>query len=516
MTVESVLAALGPYRQTASGWSAHCPAHEDRNPSLSVSEGDRGIVLHCHAGCSVNNILAAVGLTWADLRGDGPVATAYGEPGWEMPGVGVLTDVYRYLDRARREAFQVCRFRGPDGRKAFRQRHRQGDRWVWKAPPEAPIYRLPDVLAAIEDGHPIFIAEGEKDVDALVRAGVAATTNPQGAGKWRSHHTAQLAGAARVVVVADRDEPGRRHAREVAKALREIVTEVVIVEPVAGKDAYDHLAAGLTVEQLEVTFDSTVTEASALAPDITEYLAGQDPPEDWVIPGVLEHGDRLLLTGYEGEGKSMLTRQMAVTTAVGVPPFMPPPLHHQRTPASVLVIDCENGEKRNRRHFRMLVDTIGLPSPAGRLRIIDQPRGIDLCDDEWRVWLLERVTAHRPDLLIIGPWYRLSPELERHEGASTRVVIDALDAARQVCNSALIIELHVPNEDGSTRRSLRPIGPSVIRRWPEFGLGMRPEGNGDVAIESWRGARDERSFPTRLSRGRALPWLASGWPGRRP
>ena len=55
----------------------------------------------------------------------------------------------------------------------------------------------------------IYICEGEKDVEALERAGCAATCNAGGAGKWRPEYSEALAGA-NVIIVADRDEPGRK------------------------------------------------------------------------------------------------------------------------------------------------------------------------------------------------------------------------------------------------------------------------------------------------------------------
>ncbi len=66
--LERVLERLERVRRSGKGWTARCPAHEDKFPSLSVSEGADGrVLLHDHAGCSVEEIVRALGLTTADL-----------------------------------------------------------------------------------------------------------------------------------------------------------------------------------------------------------------------------------------------------------------------------------------------------------------------------------------------------------------------------------------------------------------------------------------------------------------
>jgi len=68
--VEVLLGRLEGVRpQGPSSWVARCPAHEDRDPSLSVSVKDGRVLLHCFAGCAPDEVLGAVGLTWKDLRG---------------------------------------------------------------------------------------------------------------------------------------------------------------------------------------------------------------------------------------------------------------------------------------------------------------------------------------------------------------------------------------------------------------------------------------------------------------
>lgn len=66
--VLELLDRLEGVKTTRGGWVARCPAHDDRSPSLSVGEGLNGrALLHCHAGCSTESVLNAIGLTFKDL-----------------------------------------------------------------------------------------------------------------------------------------------------------------------------------------------------------------------------------------------------------------------------------------------------------------------------------------------------------------------------------------------------------------------------------------------------------------
>lgn len=74
MTAEEFLHHLGGVRSRGPGkWSAQCPAHTDKSPSLSIREvGDR-ILLHCFSGCKPEEIVAALGLEMRDLFTDSPL-----------------------------------------------------------------------------------------------------------------------------------------------------------------------------------------------------------------------------------------------------------------------------------------------------------------------------------------------------------------------------------------------------------------------------------------------------------
>ena len=114
----------------------------------------------------------------------------------------------------------------------------------------AGLYRLPQLLAA-DPGQWAFVVEGEKDTDNLTAAGLTATCNPMGAGKWSKLSDDSALHGRKVCIVADKDATGRNHARQVAAALHGKAAELKILElPGDGKDASDYLAAGGTADAL--------------------------------------------------------------------------------------------------------------------------------------------------------------------------------------------------------------------------------------------------------------------------
>jgi hypothetical protein len=358
--------------------------------------------------------------------------------------------------------------------------------------------------------------EGEKDVHSIEALGLTATCNPGGAGKWREEYSGFFRDAT-VIIVADRDKPGQAHARHVAGCLQAVAAAVEIAEPAGEglpdgskiKDVSDHLAAGHGLSELVTTWSSAETAPVDLAPDLHEFLAGVDPPYDWIVEGILERGDRLVWTGFEGLGKSVCMRQIAIGAAAGIHPFTGDFI----TPRRVLWIDAENSERQGRRHFRKLERITVLKGrrvPDGGMRLIHRPEGLDLISDEGAAWLLERVTAHKPDLWYVGPLYRLHDGDINDEQVMRRIV-SLLDQARVKADCALMVEHHVPHGEGANR-PIRPIGSSLLRRWPELGYGIAPAMDADpcteVCVRPWRGNRDERHWPKFLMWGE----LDTDWP----
>ncbi len=318
--LERLLAKLPNAKRTGKGWSACCPAHQDRRASLSLDEGQDGRALvRCHAGCTVHDICAALGLRVADLM---PTADMLPPPKKAKDyAKRRIVAQYDYRDEAGNVLFQAVRFEPKD----FRQRRPDGHGgWKWSVKGTRVIpYRLPELLA--EPTRPVVVAEGEKDCDNLARSGVLATCNAGGAGKWTTEHAAFLRGR-RVIVLPDHDEPGRRHAQQVAQLLHEIAESVKIVElpdlPDKG-DVSDWLADGGTKTELEQLADAapvwTPSAVDDMGPVLTCLADVAPRPVSWLWPGRIPLRRIALLVGRPGEGKSFLTIDAAARVTTGTP-----------------------------------------------------------------------------------------------------------------------------------------------------------------------------------------------------
>lgn len=266
---------------------------------------------------------------------------------------------------------------------------------------------------------------------------------------------------------------------------------------------------------------------------LAELLAGEDE-YDWLVPGLLERGDRMVLTGGEGSGKSVLISQVAATLSGGLHPFTGNVLGTGDHQVRVLVVDTENSESQTRRRYRRLVSNVdslrrsqdlGPADWRNRFFVEIRPQGVDLTVGADVAWLEHAVGAIAPDLLVIGPLYRLH-QGDPNDERLARELCHALDSLRVRHNCALISEAHAGHaQDTKGDRRMRPSGSSLWLRWPEFGYGLRrAKDNEDdwvggdagrrnqerptkVDVIAWRGSREERDWPLSLAHGRTLPWV---------
>lgn len=217
---------------------------QHRCPVCGGADGDpRGQEQRCHGftsaegdwvHCSREELAGAIdanraGLYAHKMHGPCKCGTTHGE---DYRPRNEPEAVYPYLDEHGDLLFEVVRFPG----KQFRQRKPDGGgghEWKLNGVRRVPYH----LLELVEDDgeRPVYVVEGEKDADTLDKCGHLSTTNPGGAGKW--HIVADVARTALqgrdVVVVADRDEVGRRHAEEVRASLASVARSICVVEPPA-------------------------------------------------------------------------------------------------------------------------------------------------------------------------------------------------------------------------------------------------------------------------------------------
>jgi putative DNA primase/helicase len=212
-------------RRAGADYMACCPAHNDRNPSLSIKDKNGKILVHCHAGCeqdAVVDALKARGL-WPDPE--------------EHTGRRIVAE-YNYTDEAGNLLYQVCRFEPKDFRPRFPDR---AGGWIWKKHPCQVLYHLPELL-----GNPIiFVVEGERDVETLRSHGFVATTNAGGAkAPWLPQYTAALRDR-EVLIIPDNDRPGWNRAVDVSRALLGSAARIRVIDlPKRHKDVTEWFEAG--------------------------------------------------------------------------------------------------------------------------------------------------------------------------------------------------------------------------------------------------------------------------------
>jgi putative DNA primase/helicase len=219
-------------RKSGAGWVARCPAHEDRNPSLSIRDADGHILVHCHAGCTQAALIGA--LKGHDL--------------WPKPEERRrrehrrIVAEYNYVDECGEVLYQVVR----TDPKGFFQRQPDGKGgWINRKSAHQVLYRLPEVMSAII----VFVVEGEKDVETLRAHGFVATTIAGGAkAAWLNTFIDALRGR-EVVLIPDNDEPGWALMRRIATALLGNVARLVCFDDhhrTGAKDITDWFEGGRT------------------------------------------------------------------------------------------------------------------------------------------------------------------------------------------------------------------------------------------------------------------------------
>lgn len=269
-----------------SGQDWTCPAHEDNRASLGVIQGAKGVVIHCAAGCEPSDVLDALGLKARDLF-DAPNKSVARSDARTIIG----ETAYTYKNASGQTVRKVFRTDFSDGTKQIRQNV------ISKTP---VLYRTPELIAALAKGKKIVLVEGEKSVHRLMeyfaqhpslkkRYEVTTMAQGGGSGKWLDAYTKFLAKykCAEVVIIADNDATGYKHALAVNDALFEAgILTVIRASATDGKhdDICEHLDAGLTLSDL-VSLSVDAVRCILAEPDATSEVTadgrGSVAPKIW-------------------------------------------------------------------------------------------------------------------------------------------------------------------------------------------------------------------------------------------
>ena len=258
----------GAVRRTGTGYECRCPAHDDHDPSLSVSDGQNGPLVHCHAGCSQESVIGALrdlGLWHTKPRAKVEPMRPKGIPSaWHGKPLSIL---YTYATQSGEIVGYVARYEDPAGKEPIPFFQREGDRW--KAGAQADPRTLYGLPSLAKPG-PVYVVEGEKAADSMIRRGHACVTNQGGSKAAKKADCSPLAGRD-VILWPDYDAPGVQHAKDCRAMLRGIASSVRMVDvqamdpDEAGWDAADWDGVG------NIPLADESTKPSAPAPVPREY-----------------------------------------------------------------------------------------------------------------------------------------------------------------------------------------------------------------------------------------------------
>jgi hypothetical protein len=424
MTVREILSRLNKVRRNGKGWLARCPSHDDRNPSLSVNEEGDSVLLHCHAGCTLEQICAAIGIQMRDLfLNDSPRSSP--EP--------TIATIYPYTDEHGRLLFQVLRYTP----KTFKQRRPDGNGgWAWNLDGvRRVLYRLPEVGKAKS----IIIVEGERDADTASSMDLIGTCNPGGAGKWRTEYSEALRGKD-VAIIADADAPGLKHARDVVRSLVGIAHEVKLIEALpAAKDLTEWFQRGgtkdallsliertpvLTSEGVAKWFPAKNGDQFALRP-LAELLAKPDTPVEYIWDGRLVAGTVSLLVSKPKVGKSTFARNLCLAVSRGEP-FLG--LETQQGECIYLALEERWEEIRN--------DFAAMGADGTEQILIHAAAA----PAEGMFALVKLVRERKPRLVVIDPLFRIARIKDERAYAETYAALGPLiDVARETGTHLMLL-----------------------------------------------------------------------------
>jgi hypothetical protein len=452
---------------TGKQYKACCPAHDDKTPSLAISQGDEGkILVHCHKGCTPESILFAVGLKQEDLF---PTRTEAAKPLQVTPRVKGLSDISKGFSRNLGEAERGLLSSERCLSEAVVERYALGrDEWgcITIPIPQADVvhdirhwvppakrkegkpkirshgkgtggaYLFPEDQLAHKE---LVLCEGELDALALISHGISAITLTSGATTALKPDVVKTLRGKKITLLMDNDDTGREGAEKRRNALEPVADVSVAGWPKGRSEGWD------VTDELRTHGKDSVAGIIKGAKCHSGVISLADvKPEriDWLWEGRIPLGYITLLEGDPGEGKSHVSLALAADISQG---RALPCSHEDRAPGNILLVTSEDhlGNTIVPRLTRLGAD-------LNRVTALEK----HLVLDELGIEKLKRhVVRGTVRMVVIDPiTANLPGNVDMHKASDVRRVMGGLARVAEECRCAIVIVRHL--RKGGTDKAL--------------------------------------------------------------
>lgn len=438
-------------KKSNSGYIGCCPAHDDRNPSLSIGEGNDGrVLLHCFTGCTIEEICKACDLNVSDL---------FSEHHKEVCRIE-----YPYRDDQGNVLFRKIRLEpGVNGKdKSFFWERLDENGYIVKNLKgcQKVLYRLPELLEGISANQTIFLVEGEKDVNKLMSGSLIATTASESL-VWPKGFT-EILHDADVVILYDMDKTGIQRRDLLCKELYGKVKRLRMVDlpglkyqEFHGPDVSDWLAQGHTISDLLKIVNNTPNfhpknEKGIRVISLQDFLQMQFPDRENILSPFLPEQGLCMIYAKRGIGKTHIALGIAYAVAIGGN-FLK---WFALKPRKVLYIDGEMPASVMQERLKKLSLTYDTPLPDSEYFRLITP---DLQDDSLpdlsikAGQVLVEEAMGDSELLILDNISSLFRSIEENDADSWQEIQDWLLSLRRKGKSVLLV--HHAGKGGSQRGS---------------------------------------------------------------
>jgi hypothetical protein len=468
--------------------SAHCPFHEDKNPSISLNLA-KG-VWNCHS-CGKSGGMLDFERAMMGTDSETAWSEIYRIIGIEPPKHDrKLVKVYEYTDVAGKLLYQKLRYepkqfsqRQPDGK---------GNWWYNLNGVKKVLYHLPDVISA----KVVFVVEGEKDADNLIEAfaaegmkNTAVTTTFDGAGKWKPEYAPYFTGRC-VVVLCDNDAVGKAHQQTICASVKPFAAKVKAVElpelPPKG-DVSDWLhptdkdlsagapTAGHTVKELLALVKAAplwapVASEHVLLEEMRDFLERAPVELDWLVDDLIPVKTRGLMVADPKVGKSPLALDLALALASGSS-WLGHVVPRRRR---VAVISREDSPMETARRLRLFAAGTEARGEYNWgqiwLNTMDQSPLLHVDNPEQLDALIKELQMEQFDLAIFDVFSALHSGDEK-DNTEMMVALDALTRVQVEAHCGVLLLHHLSKAQSSNVfRDAR--GAGAIHGWTEWGAGL--------------------------------------------